>query len=170
MASQLSFYLKQHQYDLTVVGLPKTVDNDIYPVAQTLGAWTAAEQGAIFFENISNENTTSHRQLIIHEVMGRNCGWLTAYTAKEYHDRLKKRDFLPDLLIDQSRWDVDAIYIPEKDFDFELECERLKQLMDVKDSVNIFLSEGAGTNTIVNELRSSGEEISLDAFGHVALD
>ena len=122
------------------------------------------------FENISNENTTSHRQLIIHEVMGRNCGWLTAYTAKEYHDRLKKRDFLPELLIDQSRWDVDAIYIPEKDFDFELECERLKQLMDAKDSVNIFLSEGAGTNTIVNELRSSGEEISLDAFGHVALD
>ena len=49
--------------------------------------------------------------------MGRNCGWLTAYTAKEYHDRLKKRDFLPELLIDQSRWDVDAIYIPEKDFD-----------------------------------------------------
>ena len=109
MAAQLSFYLKQHQYDLTVVGLPKTVDNDVYPVAQTLGAWTAAEQGAIFFENISNENTTSHRQLIIHEVMGRNCGWLTAYTAKEYHDRLKKRDFLPELLIDQSRWDVDAV-------------------------------------------------------------
>ena len=170
MAAQLSFYLKQHQYDLTVVGLPKTVDNDIYPVAQTLGAWTAAEQGAIFFENISNENTTSHRQLIIHEVMGRNCGWLTAYTAKEYHDRLKKRDFLPELLIDQSRWDVDAIYIPEKDFDFELECERLKQLMDAKDSVNIFLSEGAGTNTIVNELKSAGEDISLDAFGHIALD
>ena len=170
MAAQLSFYLKQHQYELTVVGLPKTVDNDVYPVAQTLGAWTAAEQGAIFFQNIANENTTSHRQLIIHEVMGRNCGWLTAYTAKEYRDRLKQRDFLPELMIDQAKWDVDAIYIPEKDFNFELECERLKELMDKKDSVNIFLSEGAGTNTIVNELKSSGKKVTLDAFGHVALD
>ena len=113
MAAQLSLYLKNNNYDLTVVGLPKTVDNDVYPITQTLGAWTAAEQGAIFFENISNENTTSHRQLIIHEVMGRNCGWLTAYTAKEYRERLKKRTFLPELLIDQQRWDIDAIYIPE---------------------------------------------------------
>ena len=70
MAAQLSFYLKKNGYDLTVVGLPKTVDNDVFPVAQTLGAWTAAEQSAIFFENIVNENTTSRRQLIIHEVMG----------------------------------------------------------------------------------------------------
>ena len=78
MAAELSFYLKDNGYDLTVVGLPKTVDNDVYPISQTLGAYTAAEQGAIFFENLSNENTTSSRQLIIHEVMGRNCGWLTA--------------------------------------------------------------------------------------------
>ena len=170
MAAQLSNYLKNNNYSLTVVGLPKTVDNDIFPISQTLGAWTAAEQGAIFFENISNENTTSHRQLIIHEVMGRNCGWLTAYTAKEYRERLKKRTFLPELLIDQARWDIDAIYIPEKDFDFDLECERLKVMMDEKDSVNIFLSEGAGTKTIINELRASGESITLDAFGHVALD
>ena len=65
MAAQLSFYLKENSYDLTVVGLPKTVDNDVFPVSQTLGAWTAAEQGAIFFENVANENTTSTRQLII---------------------------------------------------------------------------------------------------------
>ena len=62
MAAQLSFYLKENGYDLTVVGLPKTVDNDVYPITQTLGAWTAAEQGAVFFENIANENTTSTRQ------------------------------------------------------------------------------------------------------------
>ena len=93
MAAQLSSYLKNNGYDLTVVGLPKTVDNDVYPIVQTLGAWTAAEQGAIFFENIINENTTSTRQLIIHEVMGRNCGWLTAETALEYRKRLHKKTF-----------------------------------------------------------------------------
>jgi len=170
MAAQLSFYLNKNNYNLTVVGLPKTVDNDVYPITQTLGAWTAAEQGAIFFENIANENTTSFRQLIIHEVMGRSCGWLTAYTAKQYHDRLKKRNFLPEILINQQRWDVDAIYIPEMDIDFDVECTRLKVLMDKKDSVNIFLSEGAGTDTIIKEMEAAGETVERDAFGHVALD
>ncbi len=170
MAAELSFYLKKNNYELTVVGLPKTVDNDVFPIAQTLGAFTAAEQGAIFFENISNENTTSSRQLIIHEIMGRDCGWLTAYTAKEYRDRLSKREFLPEILIDRARWDIDAVYVPEMPIDFNAECERLIKKMDEKDSVNIFLSEGAGTDTIINELESEGKKVERDAFGHVALD
>ena len=170
MAAELSFYLKDNSYDLTVVGLPKTVDNDVYPVSQTLGAYTAAEQGAIFFENLSNENTTSSRQLIIHEVMGRNCGWLTAQTAREYRQRLDTKEFLPEVLIERSRWDIDAVYVPEMPLDFDIECERLLNLMNEKDCVNIFLSEGAGTETIVKELESDGQEIQRDAFGHVALD
>jgi len=170
MAAQLSAYLKDNGYDLTVVGLPKTVDNDVYPISQTLGAWTAAEQGAIFFENIVNENTTSTRQLLIHEVMGRNCGWLTAKTALEYRERMKKRSFIPELLIDQERWDIDAIYIPESDFNFQTEVSRLKEIMDEKDGVNIFLSEGAGLKTIVREMKNNGETIPEDAFGHVRLD
>ena len=170
MAAELSFYLNDNGYDLTVVGLPKTVDNDVYPITQTLGAYTAAEQGAIFFENLSNENTTSSRQLIIHEVMGRNCGWLTAQTAREYRQRLDTKEFLPEALIERSRWDIDAVYIPEMPLNFEIECERLLRLMNEKDCVNIFLSEGAGTETIVKELESEGQEIKRDAFGHVALD
>jgi pyrophosphate--fructose-6-phosphate 1-phosphotransferase len=170
MAAQLSFYLKENGHDLTVVGMPKTVDNDVFPVTQTLGAWTAAEQGAIFFENIVNENTTSARQLIIHEVMGRHCGWLTTQTALDYRNRMKKRTFLPELLVEQKKWDVDAIYIPEEDFDFQLEVNRLKKVMDEKDGVNIFLSEGAGQETIIRELESKGEVVPRDAFGHVRLD
>ena len=170
MAAQLSFYLKENNYNLTVVGLPKTVDNDVFPITQTLGAWTAAEQGAIFFENIANENTTSTRQLIIHEVMGRNCGWLTARTAYDYRERMKQRNFIPELLINQEKWDIDAVYIPETDFDFNIECERLTKRMDEKDGVNIFLSEGAGLETIVREMESNGEEVPRDAFGHVRLD
>ena len=170
MAAQLSFYLKENNYNLTVVGLPKTVDNDVFPITQTLGAWTAAEQGAIFFENIANENTTSTRQLIIHEVMGRNCGWLTARTAYDYRERMKLRNFIPEFLINQEKWDIDAVYIPETDFDFNIECERLIKRMDEKDGVNIFLSEGAGLETIVREMESNGEEVPRDAFGHVRLD
>jgi len=170
MAAQLSSYLNENNYNLTVVGLPKTVDNDVFPVTQTLGAWTAAEQGALFFENIANENTTSTRQLIIHEVMGRNCGWLTAQTAYDYREKMKKRTFFPEMLIDQSRWDVDAVYVPETDFDFQKEVDRLKKRMDEKDGVNIFLSEGAGLETIVREMESRGEEVPKDAFGHIRLD
>ena len=169
-ASELAQYLSQAGHKLTVVGLPKTVDNDIYPIVQTLGAWTAAEQGAVFFENIANENTTSTRQLLIHEVMGRHCGWLTAATAEAYRNHLDTKEFLPELLINKERWDIDAIYIPELTIDFEREVERLKKRMDEKDGVNIFLSEGAGIDTIVHEIEARGEAVPRDAFGHVRLD
>ena len=170
MAGELVACLAKNGHQLTVVGLPKTVDNDVFPIQQTLGAWTAAEQGALFFENIANENTTSSRQLIIHEVMGRNCGWLTAATAKEYRNRMKKRDFLPSILIDKDRWDIDAVYIPEIKIDIKAESQRLKKRMDENDSVNIFLSEGAGIESIVSELEYQGEQVLRDAFGHVRLD
>jgi pyrophosphate--fructose-6-phosphate 1-phosphotransferase len=170
MAAALARYLEKKGTKLTVVGLPKTVDNDIVPVEQTLGAWTAAEQGAVFFENIANENTTSRRQLIIHEVMGRHCGWLTAATAYEYRKLLENRKFLPELNISKERWDVHAVYIPEIVVDFPKESQRLRKCMDENDCVNIFLSEGAGMDTIVRELESQGQEVPRDAFGHVRLD
>ena len=169
-AADLSNYLKENNYNLTVVGLPKTIDNDVFPISQTLGAWTAAEQGAIFFENIVNENTTSDRQLIIHEIMGRNCGWLTAATAYEYRKRLQSLNFIPEIGITKEKWDVHSVLLPEENIDFEKECERLNRIMDSHDCVNIFLSEGAGLMTIVNETEKEGGEILRDAYGHVRLD
>ena len=170
MAAALAKHLENSGKSLTVVGLPKTVDNDVIPVKQTLGAWTAAEQGARFFQNIVNENTTSRRQLIIHEVMGRHCGWLTAGTALEYRKLLDKKEYLPELFVSKKRWDVHAVYIPEKNIDFKSESVRLREIMDENDCVNIFLSEGAGMDTIVREIESRGESVPRDAFGHVRLD
>ncbi len=169
-AGDLVKYLNENNYDLTVVGLPKTVDNDVYPIHQTLGAITAAQQGSLFFNNIVNENTTSSRQLIIHEVMGRNCGWLTAATAYEYRKLLENKVFIPEIMLDKKKWDIHAIYIPEQELDFQSECQRLNQIMDKIDCVNIFLSEGAGLQTILNEMKTKGEDIKYDAFGHVRLD
>ena len=169
-AADLSHYLKENGYNLTVVGLPKTIDNDVYPIKQTLGAWTAAEQGAIFFENIVNENTTSNRQLIIHEVMGRHCGWLTAATALTYRNRLKNIEFIPEIDIIKEKWDIHSILIPEEKINFDIECKRLSKIMDKYDCVNVFLSEGAGMDTIISETEKSGGEILKDAFGHVRLD
>jgi len=169
-AADLAHYLQENGYDLTVVGLPKTIDNDVFPIAQTLGAWTAAHQSARFFRNVANENTTSSRQLIIHEVMGRNCGWLTARAAYEYHESLHRYDWLPDALLHQLRWDVDAAWIPELEIDLDAEVERLHRMMDEHDSVNLFISEGAGVDVIVHEKESKGETVAKDAFGHYRLD
>jgi pyrophosphate--fructose-6-phosphate 1-phosphotransferase len=169
-AADLAAYLKDHDYPLTVVGLPKTVDNDVFPIRQTLGAWTAAEEGARFFRNIANENTTSTRQLIIHEVMGRNCGWLTAATAHEYRELLEAWDFIPEIHVLHDIWDIDAIWIPEMEVDLDAESERLREKMDRHDSIQVFLSEGAGIEAIVKELEAGGEEVPRDAFGHVRLD
>ena len=169
-AADLSNYLKENNYNLTVVGLPKTVDNDVFPIAQTLGAWTAAEQGAIFFENVANENTTSDRQLIIHEVMGRHCGWLTAATALAYRNRLDNINFIPELRVSKEKWEVHSVLLPEEEINFEKECERLNKIMDKYDCVNVFLSEGAGMDVIITETEKSGETVLRDAFGHVRLD
>jgi len=169
-AADLAAFLKTHDYDLTVVGLPKTIDNDVYPIRQSLGAWTAAEQGAIYFENIVNEHSANPRMLIVHEVMGRNCGWLTAYTAKVYRERLNHPDFLPSFNLARAHKDIDAVYIPELDFDLEGEAKRLSQVMDEQDCVNLFVSEGACVNEIVKEMTGKGEEVPRDAFGHYKLD
>ena len=169
-AADLAAYLKENGYDLTVVGLPKTIDNDVYPIAQTLGAVTAAEQSARFFQNISNENTTSGRQLIIHEVMGRNCGWLTGRAAYDFKKGLEAWSWLPEGLLRQARWEIDAVWVPELEIDLEEEANRLINAMDENDCVNIFLSEGAGLDNIVSERLAAGKKLEVDAFGHYRLD
>ncbi len=169
-AADLAKYLEDNGYGLTVVGLPKTIDNDVFPISQTLGAWTAAEQSALFFENVANENTTSTRQLIIHEVMGRHCGWLTAAAARDYRSRLDHYRWLPELNVSRERWDVHAVWIPEMELDLDGEIARLNAIMDQHDCVNLFLSEGAGTDAIVREKEAGGEDLKRDAFGHVRLD
>ena len=169
-AADLAAYLAENDYALTVVGLPKTIDNDVFPIAQSLGAWTAAEEGAKYFENVVAEHNANPRMLIIHEVMGRNCGWLTAATAKAYRERLDNLDWAEGLGLTVGRKDVHAIFIPEMELDIQAEAARLKTVMDEQDNVNIFISEGAGVETIIKEMEAAGQEVPRDAFGHVKLD
>jgi diphosphate-dependent phosphofructokinase len=169
-AADLAAYLRDNGYALTVVGLPKTIDNDVMPIRQTLGAVSAAEQGAVFWENAINEQSANPRMLLIHEVMGRDCGWLCAATAAAYRKRLKRLKFLGDAEFSRAVKDVDAIYIPEQPIDLDAEAERLRATMDAKDSVAIFLSEGAGIADILEAMKARGEEPQRDAFGHVRID
>lgn len=169
-AADLAAYLHEHGYELTVVGLPKTIDNDIIPIRQSLGAWTAAEQGALFARNIIAEHTSNPRMLIVHEVMGRNCGWLTAATAKAYHDWVVAQEYVPGIGNDQRGWDVHGVFVPELPIDIAAEAVRLRAVMDEIGCVNLFLSEGAGVSEVVASLEAAGAKVPRDPFGHVQLD
>jgi pyrophosphate--fructose-6-phosphate 1-phosphotransferase len=169
-AADLAAFLANNNYGLTVIGLPKTVDNDVFPIKQSLGAWTAAEQGARYFWNVVAENNANPRMLIVHEVMGRSCGWLTAATAQEYRKLLDRAEWLPELGLDRNAFEVHGIFIPEMTIDIAAEAKRLRAVMDKVDCVNIFVSEGAGVESIVAEMQAKGQEVPRDAFGHVKLD
>jgi pyrophosphate--fructose-6-phosphate 1-phosphotransferase len=148
-AADLAAFLEEQGHHLTVVGLPKTIDNDVHPIRQTLGAYTAAEQGALFARNIVAEHNSGARMLIVHEVMGRGCGWLTAATARAYREWLDTRQWLPGIGLTREAWDVHAVYVPEMEIDIDAEADRLRGVMDTLGNVTIFLSEGAGTSSIV---------------------
>ena len=169
-AADLAKYLADNNYPLQVVGLPKTIDNDIVPIRQSLGARTAAEQTSLFAQNVIAENGSNPRMLIIHEIMGRACGYLTAEAALYYQDWHAKQQWLPSIGHDERRGDVHAVFLPELVLDIEGEAERLKKVMDEVGCVNIFLSEGAGIPEIIAELEAKGEEVERDPFGHVKLD
>jgi pyrophosphate--fructose-6-phosphate 1-phosphotransferase len=169
-AADLAAFLAKNNYGLGVVGLPKTIDNDVYPIAQSLGAWTAADEGAHHFSNIVSEYSSNTKMLIVHEVMGRHCGWLTAATAVSYRGLLDEMKWLPELGVARQNREVHAVYVPELEIDLAAEAQRLSSVMNQVGNVNIFLSEGAGVDSIVAEMKSRGEEIPVDPFGHVKID
>ena len=171
-AADLAAYLAKNGYELTVVGLPKTVDNDVYPIKQSLGAYTAAEEGAKYFWNVVKEDSAPPRSLVIHEVMGRNCGWLTAFTGIYYRRmfKSKKANLVPSFGWSKEALDINAVYVPESKINFEAEGRRLKAVMDKLGHVNIFVSEGACVKEIIREMQKRGEDVPVDAFGHPRLD
>jgi diphosphate-dependent phosphofructokinase len=169
-AADLAAFLAKNNYQLTVIGLPKTIDNDVIPIRQSLGAWTAAEQGALFFQRVVGEYSANPRMLIVHEVMGRNCGWLTAATAADYQQRLQSTAVVPGLGLTREHLAVHGVYVPEMALDITAEAQRLRGVMDRQGNVNIFVSEGAGVESIVAEMTARGQDVPRDAFGHVKLD
>ncbi|WP_242126182.1 pyrophosphate--fructose-6-phosphate 1-phosphotransferase [Sphingobium sp. Sx8-8] len=169
-AADLATYLRSNGYQLTVVGLPKTIDNDIVPIRQSLGAWTAAEQGALYARNVIAEHSSNPRMLVVHEVMGRNCGWLTAATALAHHQWVQGARFAEWLENAADRWDAHAVFVPERPIDIAEEAKRLRPIMDEHDGVNLFISEGAGVREIVAAMEEAGEDVPRDPFGHVQLD
>jgi len=169
-AADLAAYLHEEGYELTVVGLPKTIDNDIVPIRQSLGALTAAEQASVFAQNILAEHGSNPRMLIVHEVMGRGCGWLTAKAASDYQAWHAQQQWVPSFGLTPQRWAIHGVYVPELAIDLDAEAARLRAVMDEIGCVNLFVSEGAGVADIVAQMEAAGEEVPRDPFGHVKID
>ena len=118
----------------------------------------------------SAEHGSNPRMLIVHEVMGRASGWLTAAAARDYMAWHATREWLPGIGLDPRRWAIHAVYVPERAIDLAAEAERLRAVMDEIGCVNIFLAEGAGVPDIVAELEARGETVGRDPFGHIKID
>ena len=122
-AADLAAYLRTQGSELTVVGLPKTIDNDIVPIRQSLGALTAAQQASRFAQNVLAEHGSNPRMLIVHEVMGRASGWLTAAAARDYMAWHAEQEWLPGIGLDPRRWAIHAVYVPERGIDLAAEAD-----------------------------------------------
>ena len=132
--------------DVRVVGVPKTIDNDLNATDFTFGFNTAVQ---ICTDAIDRLHTTaeSHNRVIVLEVMGRNAGWIATYAG--------------------IAGGADAILVPERPFDIEVVCEHIRHRHQKGHRFSIVVvAEGA--TTIDGEDPTHGGA-PKDAFGHVRL-
>jgi len=85
-ASRIERHAKYQGYELHVVGIPKTIDNDLTGADHTPGYATAARFFACAARDIGADNRSMPGQVEFIEVLGRNAGWLAAATALARHD------------------------------------------------------------------------------------
>ncbi|HXZ65581.1 MAG TPA: ATP-dependent 6-phosphofructokinase, partial [Streptosporangiaceae bacterium] len=133
-----------HEAGANVVGVPKTIDNDLGGTDYTFGFDTAVN---IAMEAIDRLHTTaeSHHRALIVEVMGRQAGWIALHAGMA--------------------GGANVILIPEKPFDLEQVCEYVQHRFQTRYAPIVVVAEGAhpksGDDAVAAE--------KLDAFGHVRL-
>ena len=149
--AKLSEYLKTVDYEMRVVGVPKTIDNDLADTDHTPGFGSAAKYVAVTLSEIVRDCAVYRVPAVtVVEIMGRDAGWLTASAA------------LPGAIGGEG---VDLIYLPERPFTFEQFTEDLKEAFKRHPNVVVAISEGIRTpdGRYVGEGAQSG---AADAFGH----
>ena len=124
-----------------VVGVPKTIDNDLGATDYTFGFDTAVN---IAMEAIDRLHTTaeSHHRALIVEVMGRNVGWIALHAGMA--------------------GGANVILIPEKPFDMEKVCAYVEHRFETRYAPIVVVAEGA--RPVDGDITASGQ---LDEFGHV---
>jgi phosphofructokinase-like protein len=131
-------------HGVTVVGVPKTIDNDLGATDYTFGFDTAVQIAVDAIDRLHTTAESHHRALIV-EVMGRHAGWIALHSGLA--------------------GGANVILIPERPFDIDRVCDYVKARFERHYAPIIVVAEGAQPAAGTMELQT-GE---LDAFGHVRL-
>ena len=151
---KISRYMDKVGYDCRIIGVPKTIDNDLYGTDHCPGFGSAAKYIATSCMEVDKDTDVYPNEMVtIIEIMGRHAGWLTASAAlaTEYGHGCG-----PDL-----------IYLPERDFDIDQFAADVQKVLKQKHNVLIAVSEGIhyADGRFVTEAPVSG----TDGFGHAQL-
>lgn len=153
--SKLSRYAAQIGSDIRIIGVPKTIDNDLVETDHTPGFGSAAKFVASSVREIAIDASVydNKKSVTIVEIMGRHAGWLTAAGALA-------RKFKGDNPV--------LVYLPETDFDQEAFICRTKEALEQTPNLVICVSEGIHDKdgTFICEYSSS---VGVDTFGHKML-
>ncbi len=148
--NKVSKYLMSQGYECRIMGVPKTIDNDLFGTDHCPGFGSAAKYIATScMEIYQDANVYDTGTVVIVEIMGRNAGWLTAASALASH-----MGGGPDL-----------IYLPEQPFDLEAAMAQIKEVYDKRNNCLVALSEGI-TDKNGKFIAEYGQDVATDAFGH----
>ena len=149
---KLSRFMEEHAYEMRIIGVPKTVDNDLAATDHTPGFGSAAKFVATTIKEILRDvSVYTVKAVTIVEIMGRDAGWLAASAA------------LPAL---SGGAGPDLVYLPESVFDIEKFLTDVQKCLDRHPAVLVAISEGIKLAD-GEYVGSSGTVV--DAFGHKAL-
>ncbi len=149
--AKISRYMREKGYECRCMGIPKTIDNDLYGTDHTPGFGSAAKYIATSFMEIWHDAFVYDTPMIaVVECMGRNAGWLTAASVLA-----GEKGFGPDL-----------VYVPELDFDIESFTRAVKRVYDEKKKCIVAVSEGIhdAQGRLIASYASG--DLTVDAFGH----
>ena len=153
--SKLSRYAAKIQSPIRVIGVPKTIDNDLVETDHTPGFGSAAKFVATTVREIAIDASVydNKKSVTIVEIMGRHAGWLTAASALA-------RKFEGDNPV--------LIYLPEVAFNQEDFLEKMKKALETTPNLVVCVSEGIndGNGTFICEFAS---DVGVDTFGHKML-
>lgn len=153
--SKLSRYAAKIQSPIRVIGVPKTIDNDLVETDHTPGFGSAAKFVATTVREIAIDASVydNKNSVTIVEIMGRHAGWLTAASALA-------RKFEGDNPV--------LIYLPEVAFNQEEFLEKVKKALEPTPNLVVCVSEGIndGNGTFICEFAS---DVGVDTFGHKML-
>lgn len=152
--AKLSEYAKKNNYDISIGGIPKTIDNDLAITDHTPGFGSAAKFVANSIRELSMDTGVYNmKSIVVTEIMGRNAGWLTAAAALANSEKIAP---------------VDIILLPETVFDKDKFVQRVQEVMAQKNSTVIAVSEGIKDKD-GKYIAESGVSLMGDGFSHAAL-